>query len=106
MDPLVFVTTMYNIYVCNINVIRYVASICIPKAMATSPFVFGTRVSGENFTDRVKETKRLKINFENGINTVLISPRRMGKTSLVAKAVSLLTDDNFRRWFRARFARP
>ena len=65
--------------------------------MATSPFVFGTRVSGETFIDRVKETKRLKINFENGINTVLISPRRMGKTSLVAKVVSLLTDDNFRR---------
>ena len=64
--------------------------------MATSPFVFGTSVSGETFTDRVKETKRLKINFENGINTVLISPRRMGKTSLVAKVVSLMTDDNLR----------
>lgn len=64
--------------------------------MATSPFVFGTRVSGETFIDRIEETKRLKINFENGINTVLISPRRMGKTSLVAKAVSLLTDDNLR----------
>ena len=45
-------------------------------------------VRGENFTDRSKETERLKLNFENGMNTILISPRRMGKTSLVKKAMS------------------
>jgi len=50
------------------------------------PFVYGTAVFGENFTDRVKETKRLRMNFEAGVNTVLISPRRTGKTSLVYKA--------------------
>ena len=44
-------------------------------------------VRGENFTDRIKETKRLRLNFENGMNTILISPRRMGKTSLVKKAM-------------------
>lgn len=44
-------------------------------------------VRGENFTDRTKETERLKLNFENGMNTILISPRRMGKTSLVKKAM-------------------
>jgi hypothetical protein len=38
-------------------------------------FVYGTSVEGENFTDRVKETKRLKMDFENGINEILISPR-------------------------------
>ena len=52
------------------------------------PFVYGMSVEGVNFTDRVKETQRLKINFENGINVTLISPRRMGKTSLVKKAIS------------------
>ena len=50
-------------------------------------FVYGMSVGGENFTDRVKETARLKLNFENGMNTILISPRRMGKTSLVKKAM-------------------
>ena len=38
-------------------------------------FVYGMSVEGANFTDRVKETKRLKLNFENGINVILISPR-------------------------------
>lgn len=48
-------------------------------------FIYGVSVSGDNFTDRIKETQRLKMNFENGLNVVLISPRRMGKTSLVKK---------------------
>ena len=46
-------------------------------------FVYGMSVKGENFTDRKKEIERLKLNFENGINSILISPRRWGKTSLV-----------------------
>ncbi|MCC8071538.1 MAG: AAA family ATPase [Bacteroidales bacterium] len=55
-------------------------------------FAYGTAVEGENFTDREKETRRLVLNFENGINTILISPRRMGKTSLVKKAIASLPD--------------
>ena len=39
-------------------------------------FVYGMSVEGENFTDRKEETKRLKMDFENGINVILISPRR------------------------------
>lgn len=46
-------------------------------------FVYGMSVDGSNFTDRIKETKRLKMDFEGGMNVILISPRRMGKTSLV-----------------------
>ena len=55
-------------------------------------FVYGVSVEGENFTDRVKETKRLKLDFENGINVILISPRRMGKSSIVKKVKSEITD--------------
>lgn len=51
--------------------------------MAEKPFVYGMSVEGANFTDREKETERLRKDFENGINVCLISPRRMGKTSLV-----------------------
>ena len=58
------------------------------------PFAYGTFVSGDNFTDREKETSDLLMNFRHGINTILISPRRMGKTSLVHKAVSLIGTDN------------
>ena len=60
--------------------------------MSTKPFIYGMSVEGENFTDRELETKRLKLNFENGINSILISPRRMGKTSLVKKVKSLIDD--------------
>lgn len=55
-------------------------------------FVYGMSVEGQNFTDRVNETKRLKMDFENGINVILISPRRMGKSSLVKKVKSEITD--------------
>lgn len=60
------------------------------------PFVYGVAVKGGNFTDRKRETKRLKMNFEAGVNTVLISPRRMGKTSLVTKVKSLIDDPQIR----------
>jgi len=53
------------------------------------PFIYGMSVEGEHFTDRELETKRLQLNFENGVNSILISPRRMGKTSLVKKVKSL-----------------
>ena len=55
-------------------------------------FVYGMSVEGENFTDRVKETKRLKLDFENGINVILVSPRRMGKSSIVKKVKAEITD--------------
>ena len=54
-------------------------------------FVYGMSVEGENFTDRVKETKRLKMNMENGINVILVSPRRIGKSSIVRKVTKEIT---------------
>ncbi len=54
----------------------------------SNPFVFGTATSGEHFTDREHDTQRLLTNFQNGINSILISPRRWGKTSLVQKVSS------------------
>ena len=56
-------------------------------------FIYGVAVDGENFTDRVKETGRLKQDFENGQNVILISPRRMGKTSLVRHVQSVVDKD-------------
>lgn len=61
-----------------------------------APFEFGVRVKGDTFTDRVVETARLKANFEQGVNTILISPRRMGKTSLVEKAIELALSDTIK----------
>ena len=61
-----------------------------------APFVVGVRVEVDTFTDRKEETERLKANFMYGVNTILISPRRMGKTSLVDKVCSLVESENIR----------
>ncbi len=50
-----------------------------------NPFVFGKAAEGAFFTDRTEDAKRLTANLTHGINTILISPRRWGKTSLVKK---------------------
>jgi hypothetical protein len=47
------------------------------------PFVYGKLADADYFTNRVQEIKSLAGNFVSGINTVLISPRRWGKSSLV-----------------------
>ncbi|MBQ8760187.1 MAG: ATP-binding protein [Bacteroidales bacterium] len=62
--------------------------------MIKKSFIYGVAVEGDNFTDRVKETNRLKSDFENGQNIVLISPRRIGKTSLIKKVQSLIDTDS------------
>jgi len=54
-----------------------------------TPFIFGKIAKNENFTDREKETERLVTNFGSLINTIIISPRRWGKSSLVEKAASI-----------------
>lgn len=64
--------------------------------MENKPFIFGVATSGDNFTDREKETERLLLNFRHGINTVLISPRRWGKTSLVQKVCRLAQSDKLK----------
>lgn len=51
--------------------------------MKTSPFIYGSTVSSRSFTNRTKEVKQLKSNLLGGTNTMIISPRRWGKSSLV-----------------------
>ena len=51
-----------------------------------TPFVFGKIATEKNFTDREQETAYLVDNFTSLINTIIISPRRWGKSSLVNKA--------------------
>ncbi len=66
------------------------------KETSESPFVFGVKVEGDNFTDRKAETEALLMNFTYGINTILISPRRMGKTSLVEKVCTMVDKQSIR----------
>lgn len=51
-----------------------------------NPFVYQGFVSPEYFCDRIVETEELIANLQNGRNTVLISPRRIGKTGLIKNA--------------------
>ena len=48
-----------------------------------NPFVYQGYVSPNYFCDRIVETEELIGNLQNGRNTVLISPRRIGKTGLI-----------------------
>lgn len=59
-----------------------------------TPFVFGKIASEANFTNRKDELNRLVNNFQSGINTILISPRRWGKSSLVGRASEKATKTN------------
>ena len=67
--------------------------------MMEKAFVYGMSVEGDNFTDRVKETKRLKMDFENGINVILVSPRRIGKSSIVRKVMKEITNPKIKMVF-------
>ena len=58
------------------------------------PFTYGKIVSGSSFVNRNEELVKLSTNFENLVNTILISPRRWGKSSLVHRAAKLTMQKN------------
>lgn len=58
------------------------------------PFVFGVPADSPHFIGREKELARLQSNFKYGINTILISPRRWGKTSLVNRIAQSAKEKN------------
>lgn len=58
--------------------------------MMEKPFMFGVAVSDEHFIGRQKEIERLSALYRYGSNTILMSPRRIGKTSLVKKVSELV----------------
>lgn len=57
------------------------------------PFIYGKIADKENFTDRVTEQELLYQSFLSLVNTVIISPRRWGKTSLVNQVVQRFEKD-------------
>lgn len=59
-----------------------------------TPFIFGKIATEKNFTDREVETASLVRNFTSRINTIIISPRRWGKSSLVYKAAKLAAEQD------------
>lgn len=59
-----------------------------------TPFVFGKIATDKNFTDREQETAILVEHFKSLINTIIISPRRWGKSSLINKASKLAMEQD------------
>ena len=55
-----------------------------------APFRFGEIVDGDYFTDREADAESLANDIRHGLNVVLISPRRFGKTSLVLRVIEEL----------------
>lgn len=62
--------------------------------MKKAPFVFGKIATSPEFTDRENEVELLKSNFQNSVNTIIISPRRWGKSSLVSKVTDIINNEN------------
>jgi AAA+ ATPase superfamily predicted ATPase len=58
------------------------------------PFIFGKTVHSQAYTNREVDAERLKVNLENGVNTIIISPRRWGKSSLVERVAADLVKSN------------
>ena len=57
-----------------------------------NPFKFGTIVEEEYFTDRIEEVAYIRHFVESANHLVLISPRRFGKSSVVAESILDYTD--------------
>lgn len=57
-----------------------------------NPFVYQGYAGPLYFCDRTQETEEIIANLQNGRNTVLISPRRIGKTGLIKNAFHHITE--------------
>ncbi len=58
------------------------------------PFMYGLIAENDNFIDRVEDRKQLKTFLGGGINVMLISPRRWGKSSLIKAAMEELKQED------------
>ncbi len=67
-------------------------------------FAFGQVISGFNFTNRDAEKKRIYNNIKAGVNTILISPRRWGKSSLIKQVAKEFSDKEIKFCFLDLFS--
>lgn len=59
-----------------------------------TPFSFGKQVTENQFTDREHDRELIRSHLSNRINTILISPRRWGKSSLMRQVgLDMMRDD-------------
>ncbi|MGN6610059.1 MAG: AAA family ATPase [Jatrophihabitans sp.] len=58
-----------------------------------NPYHYGSPVTGDQFTGRHHEVNTLVERMRDGINVVVVSPRRYGKTSLLRRAAEIVERD-------------
>lgn len=58
------------------------------------PFMYGRLAERESFIDRVEDRRELKNFLRHGINVILVSPRRWGKSSLVKTSMDELMHED------------
>ena len=58
-----------------------------------NPYHYGSPVTGDQFTGRRTELRALLDRMHDGINVVVVSPRRYGKTSLINRAAERAEQD-------------
>jgi AAA+ ATPase superfamily predicted ATPase len=58
------------------------------------PFQYGRLAEAESFIDRIDDRRELKNFLSHGINTILVSPRRWGKSSLVKESMKELVEED------------
>ncbi|MGQ1785963.1 MULTISPECIES: AAA family ATPase [unclassified Saccharicrinis] len=61
-----------------------------------TPFTYGKLTNAHTFANRTKEIEHLGFNFRGGVNTIIISPRRWGKSSLVEEAARRIKDKHIK----------
>ncbi len=66
------------------------------KHKERNPFYFGGTVSNEDFCNRKKELAELKRDIFSGINILLYSPRRFGKSSILLRLKEELESEKFK----------
>lgn len=59
----------------------------------TNPFLFGALALDESFADRTAEIAELASDMRNGLDVVIVAPRRYGKSSLVWAATRALVSE-------------
>jgi len=64
--------------------------------MSHNPFIFGEIIDDENFVNRTTELRNLVRDLADGQKVFLLSPRRFGKSSLVAMAMLKLKKRHIR----------
>ena len=58
-----------------------------------TPFIYGKLALADNYTNRQQEMQLLKNNFTSLINTIIISPRRWGKSTLVHRVSEMVKNE-------------